>query len=389
MPTQLDTSLVSITFYNRDCLCGQPVNAEDVNSYHAVSACHPDPGLAEWREDKEGSRFLCLGHVAAGNMRKFGESPGLYLIHRCCNDIIATDYGVRSLFDCFRALRPILHESPPPIQHIWPWSSFCALYAPILRNIFSKTTETKIDVMVSKSDKFLQVITIMNKHLPRELSDMVHHHLPDQLATILPCFTLKQGQFERPLKVLTAMKKHLPHELSDMILDYLPCQLAIILDHLSDGGQCLRRLRQDPIARRFELATQILGHETRIFRHPENKIKLESVMVAEFVKLGRHWCLRDLVSASRQDIGGQTQFGRVQRLNFKHCRDRSPWIAVQVSEYAITHIAFEMGADGPRWISPNAVDSKAAFFEDKGSGERFEYVFVISDVRGSHEFISV
>jgi hypothetical protein len=320
------------------------VDVADVDTYLAVSACHPNPGYAKWRTDEEEARFLCLGHVAATNYGTIGDKPGLYLIHRCCNDVIADVRSARSLFDCVRALGPILQENLQTIQRTWPWTFFSNLYAPILRSIFSKTTGTKTAAIES----------IRNK-------------------------------FEKRFRVITAMKKYLQLELSDMILDYLPCQLAVSLLALSGEEPCFQRLRKDPIARRFELASQILGHKTR---HTENKINLEAEMVLDWVKLGRHWILRDLFPA-RQDISGQTQSAQVQQSKFTHCHDRRPWIAIQVSEYGITHIAFEMEAGRPRWTSPNAVDSKAAFFQDSGSVERFDFVVVISDVRELHKFVDI
>ncbi|KAF2023515.1 hypothetical protein EK21DRAFT_94849 [Setomelanomma holmii] len=299
---------------------------------------------AEW-EEREGYRLLCFGKtVASCTFRKAGELPGIYLIHPCCNDVIAGSNLHRSLFDCFRALGPVLHEEELPMERAWPWPLSCEYYGLIVHDILSdpfgnKTGDTTL--LRSKLDERLKIWM--------------------------------------RLEVFELVKKNLPTELVDSILDHLPFELALALERLSGGGQCLRRLRQDPIARRFELASQILGHKTRRFRHPENKIKLESEMVAEFVKLGSHWCLRDLVSAAEQDIDVETQSGKVERIRFTHSHDRRPWIAVQVCEYAITHIAFESEADEPKWLSPNAVDSKAAFFQDSGSAERFDSVVVISD----------
>ncbi|KAF2022865.1 hypothetical protein EK21DRAFT_119318 [Setomelanomma holmii] len=230
------------------------------------------------------------------------------------------------------------------MERAWPWPLSCGYYGPIVHDILSdpfgdKTGDTTL--LRSKLDERLKIWT--------------------------------------RLEVFELVKENLPTELVDSILDLLPFELALALERLSGGGQCLRRLRQDPIARRFELASQILGHKTRILRHPENKIKLESEMVAEFVKLGSPWCLRDLVSAAEQAIDVETQSGKVERIKFTHSHDRRPWIAVQVCEYAVTHIAFESEADEPKWLSPNAVDSKAAFFQDSGSAEHFDSVVVISD----------
>jgi hypothetical protein len=339
MSIPLDKSLVLLTFYNPECLCGQSVDAEDVPSYLAVSSCHPHPGHATWRADEEGSRFLCLGNVAAWNVRDYGELPGLYLIHQCCYEIIAGVHGVRPLFDCFRALGLVLHEIPLTIQPSIPWPFFFTVYAPILQVILSTTTKAKPAVKKS-------ILRI----------------------------------FEEQIPFMNALKGHLPPELSNMILDYLPCPLAIILDHLSGGTRCLRRLRQDPITRRFDLASQILRHEIKELRHLHGENRLESSMIIQYMKFDDGWLLEDLYAGGDGETSSKEQAGRVHFV-YKHSHDRSPYIAVQVNDAGITHIAFVCEGGQPKWISPNKIHEKAAFFQDRSNIHRYDSVVVISDVR--------
>lgn len=170
-----------------------------------------------------------------------------------------------------------------------------------------------------------------------------------------------------------------------MVLDYLPPELALTMDCLSDGKQCLRRLRQDPIASRLERAFQVLKHEVRDVRHQPLEIKLETEMRAQFVEISDQWYLQDLYPNERQEkaVHGQGQAGRVEQLVFRHNHDREPYITVQANEFGITHIAFHSEEGTVKWISPNA-DRKAAFFQDGSSAKRYDSVYVVSDVRGQH-----
>lgn len=55
-----DTTQFNIIFFYRECaLCRQFLDPEDVNSFLAVSACHPSPGRAEWKEI-DWSHLLCI-----------------------------------------------------------------------------------------------------------------------------------------------------------------------------------------------------------------------------------------------------------------------------------------------------------------------------------------
>jgi hypothetical protein len=160
-----------------------------------------------------------------------------------------------------------------------------------------------------------------------------------------------------------------------MVLDYLPFELA----YLSGGQQCLRRLRRDPIGRRVELAFAILGH--KLWNH-HKEIKLESEMILQFVWLGNRGYLQDLYSKAWQEKRSHGQVGETEQFTLSHNHHRKPYIAVQVDDIGITHIAFDLVEPRrPRWISPNAADSKAAFFQDSGSAERSDSVVVASDVR--------
>lgn len=190
-----DTTQFNIIFFYRECaLCRQFLDPEDVNSFLAVSACHPSPGRAEWKEI-DWSHLLCIGHAAASRIGVFDELPGVYLVHPCCNNVIATPNNNRSFFDCCRALGPVLHETHAPLR-LWPWSMSCVVYGPVLRAIISGTADLS------------------------PIRDKVRVRLD----------------------VFTVTKERSPAELSDMVLDYLPPELALTMDCLSDGKQCLRRL---------------------------------------------------------------------------------------------------------------------------------------------------
>jgi hypothetical protein len=319
-------------FYIAECaLCLQDLETEDVESFLAVSPCHPNPGRAEWRE-VEGLRCLCVGSVAANEVTILGELPSVYLIHPYCNAVITAADRHRTVFQCFRALGPILDGETPPTLRTWPWPLACTVYALVLHNNSNK-----------------------------------------EAASML------QTKVQMRLHGIIVVKERLPLELSDMILDYLPFELALILDSLS-GRRCLNRLRQDPIARRFERAFQILGHEMKGFQHQGNQITLESEMSAQFVLIGGQWYLQDL----NQTAKGSEERGHVKHLVFKHNKDRAPYIAVQVDDFGITHIAFNLEAGQPNWISPNNAKKQPAFFQDRSSNKEFQSVTVISDVRKAY-----
>lgn len=349
---------VILSFRNECALCREYLNPEDGTTVFAVSSGHPDPGRAEWREE-EGLHLLYLGGTAGSRTcGQVGELPGMYLIHPCCNDVIATANRRRSLFDCLRSLGPVLHEEAPTTQRTWPWSSSCVVYGPILGRIFSETMEADI----------------ANAHITvAETVDIAS--LRDILKTRLDVFDI--------------IKARVPVELSDMILDHLPFKLALALDYVSCGSQCLRRLRQNPIASRFECAFQVLGLEVRKFQHYNKKIKLHSEMTAQFLELGGKWYLQDLYAKATKEIGGQGQVRRIKRVTFEHNHDRSPYVAVQVDNVGITHIGFDLESKFPRWISPNKVNRRAAFFQDRSSAQRFETLIVISDERESYVFINL
>jgi hypothetical protein len=334
----------SIPFFDSECaLCRQPLDPQDVTSFFAVSSCHPNPGRADWREE-EGLRLLCLGHIAASGLLKTTSTPpSVYLVHPCCNDVIATANKRRSLFDCLRALGPVLHEEGLPSQRTWPWPSSCAVYAPIVHDVLSNPDAC---------------------------------HIADAALIRL--------RLNRRLQRINIVKKWLPTELVDSILDYLPFELALALDRLSGGRRCLHRLRQDPVARRFECAFQILGHEMRELPQVYGEVKLEFEMIIQYVELGGRWYLKHLFAETREETNGQEQAGQVKRFVFRHSHDREPYVAVQVDDMGITHIAFDCEGSQPKWISPNKVDRHAAFFHDRSSTKRYDAVAVVFDVRGTY-----
>jgi hypothetical protein len=368
MAVQLDPDSFDITFFNCQCaLCNDLLDPKQVTLFVACSSSHPNPGRAEWRELGE-LRLLCLGHTAASQIGKFGELPGIYLVHSYCNDVIATAGRRRSLFDCFRALSPVLHEKAPTTRRIWPWSSSCVVYAPILRIVLSEIAK----------------INAANVDFVSADASNGGHGIADTTGA-----ASLQNILKLRLDAIHIIKKALPAELSDMVLDYLPWELALALDHLSGGKQCLRRLRQDPIGRRFDQAFQVLAHEKRDFQHQNDEVKLESEMTLQYVKLGDTWYLQDLYATATQVEGGQEQVKQVKQLAFRHNHDRQPYIAIQVNSIGITHIAFKSEGKWPKWISPNIVNRQQEFFQDRSSAKSFTVVAVISDVRDSHLFSNV
>jgi hypothetical protein len=153
---------------------------------------------------------------------------------------------------------------------------------------------------------------------------------------------LLQNILKLRLDAICIIKKALPAELLDMVLDYLSWELALSLDYLSSRKQCLRRLRQDPIGRRFDQAFQVLAHKKRHFQHQNDEVKLESEMTPQYVKLGNTWYLQDLYATTTQVKGGQEQLKQVKQLAFRHNHNCQPYIAVQVNSIGITHIAFKL-----------------------------------------------
>lgn len=125
-----DTTQFNIIFFYRECaLCRQFLDPEDVNSFLAVSACHPSPGRAEWKEI-DWSHLLCIGHAAASRIGVFDELPGVYLVHPCCNNVIATPNNNRSFFDCCHALGPVLHETHAPAAPLALVHVVCCIWPP-------------------------------------------------------------------------------------------------------------------------------------------------------------------------------------------------------------------------------------------------------------------
>ena len=233
-----NTNRLSTTFFVPECaLCRQYLNAEDAKSFHAVSACHPDPGVAEWREI-DGLRFLCIGRALATNISKFGELPGVYLVHSYCEYFVAATLQRRSLFDCIRALGSVLHGALSP-PRAWPWSRSSDVYAEALRAIILDSAN---------------------------------------LGTIHDKVAMR-------LRIMKIVKLQLPLELCEMILALIPFELALVLDHLSEGSRfsCLRRLRCDPIASRLERASEVLALESR--KREQHEVKLDLNMEAQFVQI--------------------------------------------------------------------------------------------------------
>jgi hypothetical protein len=368
MAVQLDPDGFDITFFNYQCaLCNGFLDPKQETLFLACSPSHPNPGPAEWRE-VGGLRLLCLGHTAASEIGRFGELPGIYLIHLYCNGILPTAGRRRSLFTCFRALSPVLHEKAPTIRRIWPWSLSSVVYAPILRIILWETA--KIDAANADT-------------VSADASN------GDQAIANTTGTASLQNMLKLRLDTICIIKRVLPAELSDMVLDHLPWELALALDHLSGGKQCLRRLRQDPIGRRFDQAFQVLGHEQRDLQHQNDEVKLESEMTLQYLRLGDTWYLQELYATATQVKGDQKQVEQVKQLSFRHNHNRQPYIAVQVNDIGITHIAFESKGKWPEWISPNMVHRQLAFFQDRSSAKSFEVVTVMSDVRNPHFFSNV
>jgi hypothetical protein len=199
----LNPESFDITFFNCQCaLRNDLLDPKQVTLFLACSSSHPNPGRVEWRELGEVC-LLCLGHTAASQIGRFGELPGIYLVHSYCNDVIATAGQRRSLFDCFRALSPVLHEKAPTIRRIWPWSSSCFVYAPILRIVLSEIA--KIDTANADT---VSADTSNGDHGTASLQNIL----------------------KLRLDAIRIIKKALPAELSDMVLDYLSWELALTLD---------------------------------------------------------------------------------------------------------------------------------------------------------------
>lgn len=334
-------------FFHSTCsLCRQNIDAGDITSFLAVSACQPDPARATWKE-VDGLPLLCVGRVAAKKTATFGELPSVHLVHLCCYTVVAIVEKHRTVFDCFRALSPVLRSETPSTPRAWPWTSSCAVYAPILRKVLLEATNTGNPIGEAADLKGLQV------------------------------------KIQSRLHVFAWIKTKLALELSEMILDYLPFELALALDNLSGGAHCLLRLRQDPIAHRFERAIDVLGQRLRLFEHPSNQIKLASEMVADFVFIGGRWYLQD-ISAATHAHGAQEQAEHTTQIRFQHTKDCTPYVALQIDEFGITHLALKSVASQPQWISPNAIDAQPVVFQDSSTERSFETVTVTSDVSAAN-----
>ena len=107
-------------------------------------------------------------------------------------------------------------------------------------------------------------------------------------------------------------------------------------------------------------------------------------MTARFFQLGGRWYLQDLHARLPEKVAGQ---GQVESFRFKHNHHREPYVAVQVDDFGITHIAFDTKAKLPIWIGPNKVHKQAACFQDRSSQPGFEKVVVVSDVSEALIFI--
>lgn len=93
-------------FYSTCSLCRQNISAGDITSL-AVSACRPDPARATWKE-VDGLPLLCVGRVAAKKTATFGKLSSVDLVYLCCYTVVAIAEKHRTVFDCFRALSPVL-----------------------------------------------------------------------------------------------------------------------------------------------------------------------------------------------------------------------------------------------------------------------------------------
>ncbi|KAF1352630.1 hypothetical protein EJ07DRAFT_183379 [Lizonia empirigonia] len=193
------------------------------------------------------------------------------------------------------------------------------------------------------------------------------------------CLKILQAKIQMRLYAMETIKERLPPELSDMILDYLPFELALALDSLSKGRRCLRRLRRDPIAHRFERAFEVLEHDPRTFDRAHRQIELAPKMSVQFVSIGGRWYLQHMAPAATQTGSDQRLAGRTRQLLFKHTMNRTPYVAVQVDDFGITHIALDSEAGQPQWISPNKVDKQPTFFQDSSTDKRFDSIAVILD----------
>ncbi|KAF1358618.1 hypothetical protein EJ07DRAFT_156463 [Lizonia empirigonia] len=178
---------------------------------------------------------------------------------------------------------------------------------------------------------------------------------------------------ENRLKVYRGASDRLPTELLSMILEYLPLEL-ILLGMLLERptiSLCLSFLRRDPIAARLERASQVLRYSKR---DPKTAhVELQTQMIAQFIEIAGHWYLQGLGPHA-----GPEQAGK-RSVMFNHNRDRRPYIAIQVNEFGITHIAFERKRGKPIWISPNTFNKLVECFQDSGNDESYDTLFVVSD----------
>lgn len=312
-------------------LCLEPVDLQDVNSFLAVSSCS-GPGRANW-STFGGMHYLCIGRTAATMIQRSGKLPDLYLLHPYCNSVMPPISACRrSLFSCIRDLDPTLNETTKPRD--WPWRKSSRTYAPALRAVISG----------------------------------------------LPEFQLVKQMVELRVRAFKCVTERLPLEIADMILDYLPVELAVALSCISAGyitSSSLSRLRCDPIARRLEQAFDILGHPRRQLQ--SGRVKLAQEMMAQFVKLGGCWYLEGLHPSTKQREAGR------EHIIFQHDSNQKPYIGIQVNEFGITHIALGTSGGEPQWISPNAPSKHVECFQDLVNAEAYHDVFVVSDVRISHQ----
>jgi hypothetical protein len=264
--------------------------------------------------------------------------------------------SLKLLFDCIRVLGPVLHETPINIApHPWAWSD--PVYAPVLRAVITATTNT----------------TQYEENKP---------HL-ENMATL-------RSKIMKPLEVVMSMKVRLPTELSDAVFGWLPPCFALALELLSTSclESCLRQFRRDPIARRFEHAYLILSHQpethilwNRIMDPVEFKMPLSVTLT--FIKAAGKYYLQSIATTGH--VQESIPWKLVERIVISHNRNCTPYIAVQVNDFGITHIAFESEGGRPKWVSPNPSRRPSAFFfQDQSQAAHFDSIFIISDASGFH-----
>jgi hypothetical protein len=320
------------TYIDACAFCRQPLHVTS-ESFLAVSACHPEPGQAEWVDG-----LLRIGSVTA--RLALGE-PNIYLLHPRCVGIVKNEVGHQSYFNCARALQPILRKEP--LRYASPYKQPTADYALVLRAIISGSP-------------------VNAPELQKELHEC--------------------------LEIVDILKHQLPIEIIVMILGYLPLELALMLGCLSYGvweGNT-QRLRHDPVASQLELAYQVLGYDKNILHTQQTrKIRLEPKMELHFKEFGGQWYLQHLCPSHANFTQEVATKGKIL---FDHNPNREPYIAVQANQFGITHIAFEMKEGRPQWISPNKA-RRLKFFQDTNSAKLYNLIVVISNVRKNACYNSV